>query len=404
MEPVLIVGIIIFVGFILGEICTKVKLPKVTGYIIAGILLNPGITHFIPKSFVDHTSVVTNIALSFITFSVGGTLFLPKIRALGKQILLITIFEAEFAFLSIAIIFIILGPIVISIPGTSLVSFFIPLALLSASMASPTDPSATLAVEHEYHAEGEVTSTIMGIAAFDDILGIINYSLAMAIAGILILNQQLGLHSIIEPIIRIVGSIVIGALFGFLLNQLTKVINNESEGVLISVIISLLALCFGVAGLLNCDELLSTMVMGVFVVNMNIKSEQIFKILERYTEELIFVLFFTLSAMHLEFSVLLSNYLLIIIFVVFRGIGKFSGTVIGARLSNAPPKVQKYTAGGLIPQGGIVIGLALLINQTPYFKSISDIIMNMIIGATIVHEIIGPVFAKLALRKAGEIS
>jgi len=125
--------------------------------------------------------------------------------------------------------------------------------------------------------------------------------------------------------------------------------------------------------------------------------------IEQYTEELIFVLFFTVSAMHLDFFVLLSNYFLIFIFVLFRGIGKFLGTSLAATISKAPVKVKKYAAGGLIPQGGIVIGLALLLRQYPEFDSISLLTINLIIGATIMHEIIGPIFAKFALKKSNEI-
>jgi Kef-type K+ transport system membrane component KefB len=404
MQPILIIGIIIFSGFIIGEICTRLGLPKVTGYILAGLLLNPNLTHFIPGSFIEHTNLVTNIALSFITFSVGGTLLFAKIRSLGKSIIFITVFEAECAFLFVAVFILLLGPAVVSLPGITMVAFFIPLALLLASLASPTDPSATLAVEHEYHAKGEVTATIMGVAAFDDIFGIVNFSLAVAVANICILHQPFGIASIVQPFTRIFGAIIIGCAFGFFLNILSQVIKKETEGVLITIIIGLLALCYGVAGVLGVDTLLSTMTMGIFVVNFNKKREKIFKILERYTEELIFVLFFTISAMHLNFSVLISNYLLIIFFVVFRSAGKFIGTITGGKISNSTSAVQKFTAGGLIPQGGIVIGLALLIKQNPAFSSISDIIINVIIGATIIHEILGPVICKLVLKKAGEIT
>jgi len=404
MEPILILGIIIFTGFVAGELCTRIGLPKVTGYILAGLILNPKLTHFIPESFVGHTAVVTNIALSFITFSVGGTLLFSKIRSLGKPIIFITLFEAEFAFLFVGVFFILLGPLVVSLPEFTFVSFFIPIALLLASLASPTDPSATLAVEHQYKAKGEVTSTIMGVAAFDDILGILNYSLAVSVAGICILHQSLGIYSIAQPFIKILGSIIGGCLFGFFLNILTKIIKKETEGVLITLIISLLSLCYGLAGMFGADELLSTMTMGIVVVNYNIKKEKIFKILERYTEELIFVLFFTISAMHLNFSVMVSNYLFIIIFIVFRSIGKFTGTIVGGKISKSSLSIQKFTVGGLIPQGGIVIGLALVIKQNPAFDSISDIILNVIIGATIIHEIIGPVISKFALEKAGEIT
>lgn len=404
MESILIIGIIIFTGFVAGEICTRIGLPKVTGYILGGLILNPKLTHFIPESFVDHTALITNIALSFITFSVGGTLLFSKIRSLGKSIVFITLFEAEFAFLFVGISILLLGPLISSLHEFTFVSFFIPLALLLASLAAPTDPSATLAVEHQYKAKGEVTSTIMGVAAFDDILGIINYSLAVSVAGIFIQHQSVGLSTIVQPFIMILGSIIGGCLFGFFLNILTKIIKKETEGVLITLIIGLLSLCYGLSGMFGGDELLSTMTMGIVVVNYSTKKEEIFKILERYIEELIFVLFFTISAMHLNFSVMVSNYIFIIIFIVFRSIGKLSGTIVGGKISKSSISVQKFTAGGLIPQGGIVIGLALLIKQNPAFNSISDIILNVIIGATIIHEIFGPVLSKFALEKAGEIT
>lgn len=404
MEPILILGIILFSGFTIGELCTRIGLPKVTGYILAGMILNPQFLHFIPESFVENTALVTNIALSFITFSVGGTLSFTKIRSLGKSIVFITLLEAELAFLFVAGFFTFIGPVIMPSTNLSLVAFFVPLALLLGSLASPTDPSATLAVEHEYKAQGEVTSTIMGVAAFDDILGIINYSLAISIAGICILHEPFDFFSIAHPLLRISGSIIIGILFGFILNFLAKVITRETEGVLITLIISLLALCYGIAGAVGADELLSTMTMGVVVINYNSRKDKIFQILERYTEELIFVLFFTLSAMHLDFSVMAANALLIFLFIVFRALGKLSGTVLGGKVANASPAVQKYTAGGLLPQGGIVIGLALVIKQNPEFNTISDIILNVIIGATIIHEIIGPLMSKFALVKAGEIS
>ena len=404
MEPIFIVGIIIFCGFIFGEICTRLGLPKVTGYIVAGIVLNPDLTHIIPEPFVDRATLVTNIALAFITFSVGGTLSFSRIRSQGKSIISITLFEAEFAFIFVAAVFLLLGPMVIHQPALKMVSFYIPFSILLAALASPTDPSATLAVVHEYKAKGQVTSTIMGVAAFDDILGILNFSLAMSAAHILMQHQPFEISSIFHPVLKILSSVFIGGIFGLILNFLTRKINNESEGVLISLIISLLSLCYGLAGMLFADELLSTMTMGVIVVNYNSYKGQIFKILERYTEELIFVLFFTISSMHLKFSVLAANYLTIFIFVVFRALGKLSGTFIGGKISKSSASVQKFTAGGLIPQGGIVIGLALVIRHNPSFSSMSDIILNVIIGATIIHEVIGPIISKFSLKKAGEIT
>jgi len=404
VQSVLIVGIIIFTGFVVGELAAKIKLPKVTGYILAGILLNPGLFHFIPQDFVDHTSLVTNISLAFITFSVGGTLLFSRVRKLGKGILYITICEAEFAFMAIVVGFLVTMPFFIHRVGATWFTLFIPLSLLIGSLGSPTDPAATLAVAHEYRAKGEVSSTIMGVAALDDATGIINYSLAIAIAEVFILHQGFNVYSsVLSPLVAIGGALILGIAFGFILNLITSFIEKETEGIFIVLILAFLALCFGLATLLGFDELLATMAMGIMVVNYNSKRDKIFRILERYTEQLIFVLFFTLSGMHLNFSVLSTYYILVLLFVLFRTVGKVSGTMVGASISKSSLMVKRYAAGGLIPQGGIVVGLALMIKQNHAFDSISDIIISVVVGATIVHEIVGPIFSKIALKKAGEL-
>ncbi len=405
MPAVLIIGIIISVGFIFGEIATKIKLPKVTGYIIAGVLLNPDLLNLIPKDFTKHTDIVTNIALSFITFSVGGTLLYPKIKKLGKGIIYITLFEAELAFLAVVAGMLVITPLFINDAGATWLTTFVPISLLIGCLASPTDPSATLAVAHEYKAKGEVTSTIMGVAALDDVTGIINYSIAFAFARGLVTNQKLGILFLTsKPTVVIGGAIILGIVFGFVFNIATSLIKKETEGVLIVLVFAMLSLCFGMATLIGVDVLLSTMTMGIYVTNFNPKRSSIFRILERYTEELIFVLFFTLSSMQLNFSVMFTYIILVVFFVIFRTIGKISGTMVGAAIAGAPAKVRKYAAGGLIPQGGIVVGLALLIKQNGEFDHISDIIISIVIGATVIHELIGPILSETALKKAGEIT
>jgi len=404
VESIFILGIILITGFILGELARLIKLPKVTGYIIAGVLLNPGICRFIPADFTNHTDLITNISLAFIVFSVGGTLLFSKIRKLGRIILSITFLEAEFAFLAVALVFIAVTQYLLQIPDASFVNVYIPLGILIASLAAPTDPSATLAVIHEYKAQGNVSSTIMGVAAFDDILGILNYSLAVVVATVLISKASLSAKVLImNPVMLIAGSVLLGIMFGLILNFITKMIERETEGMLIVLIFGLISLCFGLATWLKLDELLAVVAMGVVVVNFNYMHVKIFNMLGRYTEELIFVLFFTISGMHLNFSLMADNGLLIIIFVLCRTVGKYLGVMTGGVLSKAPVKIRKYVAGGLIPQGGIVVGLALLIKQNSVFGEFSDIVLNVIIGATVIHELIGPLVAKTALLKAGEL-
>lgn len=403
MEPLLFLGIVLLGGFLVGELADKVGLPKVTGYIAAGVLLNPGLFGFMPVRLLDQTQPVTNMALAFITFSVGGTVLFSRIRRLGKSVVLITLFEAEFAFLAVIVGFAALAPVLL--PGTAMpwLTLALPMALLAGALASPTDPSATLAVTHEYKAKGAVSSTIMSVAAFDDALGIMNYSVAVAAAGALALHESFSFsQSVLAPLFSIAGAAVVGAAFAVVLNGATRLFGRESEGYFIVLILGMLAACFGVARLLHVDELLATMSMGIVVVNTNRHQERIFGVLSRYTEQLIFVLFFTLSGMHLKFSALFASYWLVLLFVVMRAGGKFAGTAVGARIGRAPAAVRKYAAGGFIPQGGIVIGLALLMKQNPAFSRFADLLISLIIGAAIIHELVGPILAKLVLTRAGE--
>lgn len=402
MQAILIVGIVVFTGFIFGEIATKIRLPKVTGYILAGVLLDPQLTHFIPKNFIDQTTPVTNICLSLIAFSIGGSLYYRHIKRLGKGIIWITLFEAECAFFVVTIGFIATGFFLLHDIATGTL---IALSVLVASLASATDPSGTLAVREEYKAKGNVISTILGVSALDDVMGIINFSFAVVIAQTIVAHKAFSISSsILAPCINIVGAVLLGIGFGVLFNIITWRIRKETEGVIIVVIFGLLALCFGVAGLINVDQLLASMTMGAIVVNFNRRREKIFGMLERYTDELIFVFFFTLCGMQLDFSVLTKCFVLILFFALFRFGGKYFGTFIGAGIAKSPPEIKKYTAGGLVPMGGVIVGLALMLKQNPVFANkIADIVISIIIGATVIHELLGPIFVKLTLKKAGEI-
>ena len=403
MDSALVVGLIIMVGLALGEAARMIRLPKITGYILAGILLNPRLTGWISVDFVHHTEGVTNLALAFITFSVGGTLLVSRLKRLGKGILSIALLEAELAFAAVILgVFAAAWLLGFSVSGHG-PAMLLPLCILLGSTASPTDPTASLAVAHEYEAKGDVSASIMGIAAVDDALGIINYSIAISVAAVF-MGSSLSVESaLIEPFLALAGGLVLGGVFGWVLKSCVVLFRRETESAIIVLVFGMLAVCFGTAAMLGLDELLATMSMGAVVANFCRYQEQIFHMLERYTEELIFVLFFTISAMHLNFAALSGGLGFVVLFVLFRAAGKFAGTFLGAAVSGAPRKVRRYAAFGLLPQGGIVIGLALMIRGSPEFAPIADTFIGIVIGATVLHELIGPVMAKLALIRSGEI-
>jgi len=395
-------GIMILAGYLLGELAGKLGLPRVSGYILAGLALNPNASGFISNDFVGSTDVLTSLSLSILTFAVGGTLAIAPLKELGRGILFLALGEAELSALLVMLGSLIVLPFFIPAGGAFLTTV-VPLAFLLGALASPTDPSATLAVIHQYKAKGLVTFNIMAAAAVDDALGIINFSVATVIASVLITHSSGQLAMLLDPVIGIFGALALGVCSGLTFHYLPRLIRADSDGLLLVLVVALLALCYGLATFLGLDQLLATMSMGMVIVNFGSSRDRIFRLLEEYFEPLIFVLFFTISGMLLDIPVLIKYFPLVLLFVVFRSIGKLGGAYIGATVGRAPRSVRKYAGWGLIPQGGIVIGLALVLQRNATFDELSGILLSVIIGATVLHELIGPLTSKLALQKAGEL-
>lgn len=402
MNIILSIGLLIISGYILGELAEKINLPKISGYILAGILLNPDLLGFMSKDFVEHTDPLLTVSLSFITFSIGGSLSIPKLRATGKTILFLTLSEALLAFIFVLILT--FGSLYFFFHIFDSIPVILAVSLILASLAAPTDPSATLAVIHEYKAEGPVSSSMLEIAAFDDIVGIIIYSLASSLGTFFMGKSDVEFsHQMLELGRNIGGALLVGGIMGLVFNLLVKLFKKQPEGTLVVLTFGLVLLSYGISDYFGFESLLSTMALGAVVVNYNPISDEIFKLIERYTDELIFVVFFALSGLHLQLDSIKGSFILILIYIIARAIGKFTGIYTGSLLFNTDPKVKKYAAGGLIPQGGIVIGLALLLTKEPAFENSASMIVGIVIGAALIHEISGPIISRLSLKKAGEI-
>lgn len=402
MNVILSVGLLIFTGYLFGELAEKIHLPKISGYILAGILLNPDLSGIMSGDFVEHTDPLLTISLAFITFSIGGTLSADKLRESGKTMISLTLLESLFAFASVFVfLFLTLR---FFMPLFTSVYISVAVSLVLASLAAPTDPSATLAVIHEYKAKGVVSSSMLEIAAFDDLVGIVLYTLVTAFATFFMGKSDLEFSRVLLNLGRdIGGALLVGGIVGLMFTFIVKLFSRQPEGTLIVLIFGLVALSYGISEYFAFESLLSTMALGVVVVNFNPLSDKIFKLIERYTDELIFVVFFTLSGLHLQLASISGSFILILIYIIARAIGKFAGIYTGSIFFKLSPKEKKYTAGGLIPQGGIVIGLALLLTNDPIFNDTGSMIVGIVIGSALIHEIIGPIASRFSLKKAGEI-
>ncbi|NPA32807.1 MAG: sodium:proton antiporter [Aquificae bacterium] len=397
-EPLFELGVILLTGYIFGNVANALKLPRVSGYILAGILISPSLLGIIDEEFLQKAHLITHASLSVITFMIGASLSWKRIKSLGKVIALVTLGEAQMAFLVVSTVMFIYLYLVAGISAPVSLA----LALLFGALASPTDPTATLEVIHEYKARGTLTTTVLGVTALDDATGIMNFVLGYSLALALLGGESPSPPQVAYQVVyQILGAVMLGASGGFLLHLLGRFAKERKE--IVTVTVGILFLTFSLAHVLGFDELLATMSVGIALINISEENERFREPLENYIEDILFTAFFVVGASFLNLKVLFEYFPVVLLYVSSRFAGKYIGVWLGGHLSGAPSVVKKYLAFTLFPQGGIVIGLSLLVYQRPELKDYGLMLVNVIIGATVIHEFLGPAFAKFALKRAGEI-
>ena len=402
LTPLEALGVLFICGYLGGRLANWLRFPRVTGYIIAGILLSPCVTEFIPAELVvDKFFIVNEIALAIIAYSVGGSLKFSKLRRLGKNILIVALSAAMGAFFLTFIFVAVLGPYILALkhPLGSFSEVYLPLALITGAVSAATAPAAILAIVHEYKARGPLTTTLLGVVALDDAVAIILYAFASTIVRTLTQSAGISFYQMAaEPAIIILGSLVIGTIFGFLLAGLSHWVKKQDS--LLIVIFGAIFLCAGIADHLEFSPLLATMMLGFLIINRARQSDRLFQVVENI-EEPVFALFFTLAGAHFDLMVFKMVGALAFLIVACRFIGKFVGTRIGAEVSHAPEVVKKYLGYGLLPTAGVALGLVFM--AQPLMKpAVFEIMVNAVLGAVIINEIIAPPLVKFAINGAGE--
>lgn len=395
-------GLILICGYFGGRLAHWFKLPRVTGYIVAGILLSPSISGIIPKELIEEKfSIVTDIGLAIIAYSVGGSLSLAKVKQLGKSIFWINVTESLGAFIFTFILIAFLGSYILrlNVPQTSLWEVQLSLALIIGAVSAATAPAAILAIIHEYKAKGPLTTTLLGVVALDDGMAIILFAFAGTVVGALTKVGGISIYKMAtEPTIIILGAILLGTIFGLSLTGLAFWIKGRES--LLVIILGHILLCAGIADKLRLSPLLANMMVGFFVVNRAKHSHDLFLAVENI-EETIFALFFTLAGAHFNITVIKIAGLMALIITLGRFSGKLIGTKLGAELSHAPVVIKKYLGFGLLPKAGVTVGLILM--AKPLMQpQVSMIMINAVLGSIIINELIAPPMVKFALMKAGE--
>lgn len=412
-------AILLIVGLLFSKLAKLVKFPNVTGYLVGGLLVGPSIPLLL-NSFGIHLGgyegvissdglkqieSICDIALAFIAFTIGSEFKLSYFKVVGTKPIVIAIFEALFASIFVFISSFILAKT--GLIGEVIQKSSLEFSLILASIAAATAPAATLLVVKQYKARGPLTNTLISVVALDDAVALIIFGFCYTIAANVgsTISRPLGL-SFAMPFIEIIVSVIIGALIGLIVTFLLKWFHGRSNR--ICIILAALLCTIGINKLLNAQfdinlsNLLSCMMLGAIIVNLSNIYDDVAPLVERFTPPF-FMLFFVISGAELNMTTLFSSvFIVAIAYIVIRVAGKWFGSWLGATVSKAESVVKKYLGPCLIPQAGVAIGLSLIAVNS--FGSFGAVIRSIILAATLIYELIGPLVAKITLKKAGEIT
>ena len=386
MSELFYIAIAMIAGLLLTRVVKLVQLPNVTGYLIAGLLIGPYCFRFITPEALSALDIITVAALGFIAFSIGSEFKLAHIKAIGGKILVITACEA-------------LGAVILVDVVVSLLGFPVPMALCLGAIAAATAPAATLLVVRQYHAKGELTSTLLPVVAMDDAVGLMAYALSVSVAKMIQNGDAFSVMStIVDPLLEIILSLAIGAVIGTLVAISNRFFHSKANRLCISIAAVMLGVA--IAQKFNLSHLLLCMAIGATYVNLREDAIQTLEQADSWTPPL-FMLFFVISGADLNVAMLPSLGLIGVVYILTRVLGKYFGAFIGCTISKTSPKIRKYLGFSLIPQAGVAIGIAqLVVKELPEYGAS---IQAVILCATLIYELIGPVVTKFSLMKAGEI-
>lgn len=387
MNLLLKISVVMLVGIIGGKVARVFKLPNVSGYLVAGLFLGPSFLHFIRSNDIESFTIINELALGAIAFCIGNEFVIKDMLKLGKTIEIITLAEVIGA---ISIVFVVMY---------YLLGQPFAFSIVIAAMSAATAPAATLLVIRQYKAKGPLTKTVLPVVALDDVFGIIAFGIAMSLAKLSFGQQQFSIIQMFTgPMIEIGGSCILGLFLGVLLVLITKKTKGRDE--LQAVSLMAIGIATGVSKILGLSPLLTCIVMGTTITNMKKNSLKVFDSLNDFTAP-VYLLFFTLAGASLDLKILASVGVVGVAYVLARAGGKIIGAWGGANALKCDPMVTKYLGFALLPQGGISIGLLVLVRQQlpEYAVAIGTIIMFSVL----IYEVSGPIFAKIALEKAGEI-
>lgn len=389
-EILLSLTIILLMGFLITRITKLLKLPNVTAYIIAGVLIGPTVFNIIPSEIINRMGFISDIALAFIAFGVGKFFKKDVLKQTGTKVVIITIFEAVMAFILVTLAM----HYLFKIDKDDTWNF----SLLIGAIATATAPASTIMTIKQYNAKGHFVNTLLQIVALDDVVCLLIFSVASAITNSSS-EGTLSFMSILLPIVYNLGVIVLGFLLGFLLNKILSPKRSKDNRLII--IVAMLLGLSGLCGILDISPLLACMVFGATYINVSYDKE-LYHQLDNFTPP-IMTIFFVLSGMKLDIESLKAAGIIGVAYFIIRIIGKYMGAFIGCCVTKEEKPLRNYLGLALIPQAGVSIGLAFLAERM-LPTELGTMLVTIILSSSVLYELIGPACAKFAIFKTSIIT
>ncbi|WP_292656555.1 cation:proton antiporter [Nitratifractor sp.] len=399
MQELFYVGLIFVLGAFMKWVSYKFKLLNVVGYLILGFIIGPHMLDIVPQSFIDNSHIIIDISLSLIAVLVGANLKYEVLWSVWKQIAVISVFEALFTF-------VLMGSVLYSMFhlfdfGLS-THYRLAVSLLFGALASATAPATILAVIHELKVKSRFSAFLLGVVAADNAITLVLFSFVLIVAGVSMETTTHALDQYVRVIPTIFFTVIVGAVGAAISEGIDRIFRNY-RSIKTTSTLGMIFIVYSVSDYFGLEPLLASLAMGVVLSNISTRDFYLVKReFDFHLKDIIFMLFFTLSAMHLDIRFVLSMPMVVFTYIIVRFIGKVSGVWIGGWVSHSSDEVRKYLGLALFPQAGIAIGLALSLQEQAGFGIMAPLMLNVIIATTMVHELLGPFLTKYALERSGK--
>ena len=384
-EVILALSMILFAGFIMTRLTNTLNMPKVSGYILAGILIGPYCLNFIPVHIIEDMGFVSDVALAFIAFGVGKFFKKEVLMSTGRRIIVITVSEALGAGVLVTLVL----KLVFRLDWG--------FALILGAIATATAPASTMMTINQYKAKGEFVNTLLQIVALDDVVCLLAFSVVSAVINGLEAGN-LSVHDVVVPVGYNVLAICLGVFCGYFLSRLLVPTRSRDNRLILAI-----AMLMGLTGLcaaVDISPLLSCMVFGAVYINLT-RDKKLFRQINNFTPP-VMSLFFVVSGMNLDLNALTAVGSIGVCYFLVRIVGKYLGTYLSCLAMKTSSQIRNYMGFALIPQAGVAIGLAFL-GQRVLPEATGNLMLTIILASSVLYEMVGPVSAKAALFLSGSI-